>query len=97
MPTIRSWTTSCIPLFDSKQAGLNNYTFYNNPKVDAGLLAARAEPDAAKRYADYNAVGKMIMQDVPEIPIYFYGVARVSVTADHQLRSTTRWARPTSP
>ena len=66
-----------FPLFDSKQAGLNNYTFYDNPKVDAGLLAARAEPDAAKRYADYNAVGKMIMQDVPEIPIYFYGVARV--------------------
>jgi peptide/nickel transport system substrate-binding protein/oligopeptide transport system substrate-binding protein len=66
-----------FPLFDSKQAGLNNYTFYNNPKVDAALLAARAEPNAAKRYADYNAVGKVIMQDVPEIPIYYYGVARV--------------------
>jgi len=61
------------PLFYSKEAGQNNSTFYNNPTVDKDLLAARAEPDATKRYADYNAVGKLIMQDVPEIPIYYYG------------------------
>ncbi len=65
------------PLFYSKQAGLNNYTYYNNPEVDKMLLQARAEPDAQKRYDMYNAIGKLIMQDVPEIPIYFYGLADV--------------------
>ena len=45
--------------------------------MDAAAEAARAEPDAAKRYADYNHIGQMIMEDVPEIPIYYYGYARV--------------------
>ncbi len=66
-----------FPLFDSKQAGLNNYTFYKNPKVDAMLTAARAEPNQQKRYDMYNQIGKLVMEDVPEIPIYYYGTARV--------------------
>jgi len=65
------------PLFYSKQAGLNNYTYYNNPEVDQMLLDARAESDQQKRYDDYNAIGKKIMEDVPEVPIYFYGLADV--------------------
>ena len=45
--------------------------------MDELLKQARAEPDATKRYADYNNIGKLIMEDVPEIPIYYYGHAWV--------------------
>ncbi len=65
------------PLFASSQAGKNNYSYYKNPKVDELLKQARAEPDAQKRYADYFHIGQVVMQDVPEIPIYYYGHAWV--------------------
>jgi ABC-type transport system substrate-binding protein len=65
------------PMFYSKEAGNNNLTFYKNPKVDSDLLAARAESDPTKRCQMYNAIQKEILADAPEIPIYYYGYARV--------------------
>ena len=65
------------PMFYSKEAGNNNVTFYNNPKVDQMLLKARAETDTAKRDQMYTQIEKVILADAPEIPIYFYGRAGV--------------------
>jgi peptide/nickel transport system substrate-binding protein/oligopeptide transport system substrate-binding protein len=64
-------------MFYSKEAGNNNLTFYKNPKVDADLVAARAESDPTKRCSMYNAIQREILADAPEIPIYYYGYARV--------------------
>ena len=65
------------PMFYSKEAGNNNSTFYKNPTVDRMLLQARAETDTTKRFDLYNRIQKLILSDAPEIPIYFYGTARV--------------------
>lgn len=52
--------------------GAQNYGDYKNPAYDALLAKADAEPDA-KRRADYLAEAEKIMlDDVPVAPIYFY-------------------------
>lgn len=52
--------------------GSQNYGDYKNPAYDALLAKADAEPDAARR-ADYLAEAEKIMlDDVPVAPIYFY-------------------------
>ncbi|HYM15572.1 MAG TPA: peptide ABC transporter substrate-binding protein [Dehalococcoidia bacterium] len=48
-----------------------NSTLYNNPQVDAKLLAARTEQDPQKRLAIYQDVEKQIVQDAPWIPLFF--------------------------
>jgi oligopeptide transport system substrate-binding protein len=49
-----------------------NSTQYNNPAVDAQLLAARTEQDTEKRLAMYQDVEKTVLQDAAWIPL-FYG------------------------
>lgn len=52
--------------------GSQNYGDYKNPAYDALLAKADAEPDANRR-ADYLAEAEKIMlDDVPIAPIYFY-------------------------
>lgn len=52
--------------------GSQNYGDYKNPAYDALLAKADAEPDAARR-ADYLAEAERIMlDDAPVAPIYFY-------------------------
>ncbi len=49
-----------------------NSTQYNNPDVDAKLLAARTEQDTEKRLSIYQDVEKTVIQDAAWIPL-FYG------------------------
>jgi oligopeptide transport system substrate-binding protein len=56
-------------LFYSKSK--QNSTHYNNPTVDAKLEAARIEPDANKRIADYQEIEKLLLQDAPWMPMFF--------------------------
>lgn len=65
------------PLFHSSEKGNNNMTFYSNPEVDKLLEDARKETDAEKRHELYRKAEKMILDDAPIVPIYFYSYARV--------------------
>jgi oligopeptide transport system substrate-binding protein len=56
-------------LFYSKSR--QNSTHYNTPQVDAKLEAARIEPDANKRIADYQEIEKMLLADAPWMPMFF--------------------------
>lgn len=50
----------------------NNYGGYNNPDVDAALLAARQIQDEEERKNAYRAICHQIGEDMPVIPIVFY-------------------------
>ena len=50
----------------------NNYSKYNNPEVDAGLLAARQMTDETERKAEYRKINAMVGADMPVVPIMFY-------------------------
>ena len=45
---------------------------YSNPEVDAAIEDARATLDDAERIAKLQAVNKVIGEDCPDIPIFFY-------------------------
>lgn len=64
------------PNFYSKAE--NNYSKYNNPEVDKEILAARQITDDAKRREAYRKINKMIGEDVPIIPIFFYANSHVA-------------------
>ena len=50
----------------------NNYGGYNNPDVDAAMLAARQIQDEEERKNVYRAICHQIGEDMPVIPIVFY-------------------------
>ena len=51
----------------------NNHTNYSNPEVDALLEQARVETDETRRFAIYNEVEQMILDDAPWIPLWYSG------------------------
>ncbi len=50
----------------------NNYSRYNNAKVDADTLAARQIVDEDERKAAFRAINDEVAEDMPIIPIMFY-------------------------
>ena len=66
------------PLFQSDQARTGSYTFYSNQQVDDLLLQARSTADAQQRYNLYAQAEKMILTDMPAVPLYFYRDYRVT-------------------
>ena len=65
------------PLFQSDQSRTGSYTFYSNSGVDELLQQARATVDAQQRYNLYEQAEKLILADMPAIPLYFYRYFRV--------------------
>ena len=63
------------PLFRSGSA--NNLVGFASPEVDGLLLAARAEPDPARRTALYQDTERAILDQVPVIPIAQFEVHSV--------------------
>lgn len=57
-------------------SGLNHYG-YNNPEYDRLLEAATAEGDVAKRAKLLEAAERLMLADMPILPIYFYVNARL--------------------
>jgi peptide/nickel transport system substrate-binding protein len=47
-----------------------NYDSYSNPTVDAAMTAATGELDATKVKSDWNAIDKMLWDDMVTIPLY---------------------------
>lgn len=58
------------PLFVT--GGDNNYGQYSNADVDKGLLDARAIAFDDERVAKYQEVDKLIAEDMPVIPLFYY-------------------------
>ena len=58
------------PLFVT--GGDNNYGQYSNADVDKGLLEARAIASDDDRVAKYQEVDKLIAEDMPVIPLFYY-------------------------
>ena len=56
-------------LFHSK--GYANSTGYNNPKMDALLDEARGTGDLAVRKPLYSEVQKILIEDIPNVPLFF--------------------------
>jgi ABC-type transport system substrate-binding protein len=65
------------PLFQTA-AARTMYTFYSNKQVDALLQQARSTIDAQQRHNLYAQAEKMILTDMPAIPLYFYRDFRVT-------------------
>ncbi|MDI6799940.1 MAG: ABC transporter substrate-binding protein [Actinomycetota bacterium] len=72
-------TADCFlyPLFYSKNAGYDNLSFYKNPDLDEMLIAARGELDSTKRIEMYRKIERLVLNDMPYIPIAFYGSNRI--------------------
>jgi oligopeptide transport system substrate-binding protein len=66
------------PLFQSDQSRTGSYTFYSNEQVDAVLLEARSTLDAQRRYLLYAQAEKLILTDMPAVPLYYYRHFRVT-------------------
>ena len=60
------------PLFYSDQSRTGSYTFYSNAAVDELLAAGACHADAPQRYNLYAQAEKLILTDMPAIPLYFF-------------------------
>jgi oligopeptide transport system substrate-binding protein len=60
------------PLFYSEQSRSGSFTGYSNAAVDELLLQARGTQDAQQRYNLYAQAEKLILSDMPAIPLYYY-------------------------
>ena len=78
------------PLFDSDQSRTGSYTFYANAGVDELLQKARATTDAQQRQNLYAQAEKLILTDMPAVPLYFYRYFRV-------VRQPHRTGSPSTP
>ena len=65
------------PLFESSQSPFWHGTGYSNPEVDALLQEARATPDEEARLQRYADAQRLILADVPEIPLIVFADARL--------------------
>ena len=52
--------------------GENNNTGWSNAEYDRLIAAARAEPDEAKRFELFHQAERILMDEMPIIPIYYY-------------------------
>lgn len=62
--------TAFLDMFQSGDG--NNNTGWSNDAYDTLLEKSRQEPDAAKRRAHLEAAEKLLIDEVPIIPLYFY-------------------------
>ena len=71
------------PLFTSGSPV--NLTHFTSADVDAALTSARAEPDPARRIADYQGAEKAVLSSVAVIPIAQFVVYSVAAAGVHGL------------
>ena len=71
------------PLFESDQSRTGSYTFYSNSGVDDLLQKARATMDGQQRQNLYAQAEKLILTDMPAVPLYYYRYFRVADARVH--------------
>lgn len=57
-------------LYAKSQWGINNYTFYSNPEVEALLAQGLIETDPAKRKTIYKTVQEKVLADQPAVWVF---------------------------
>jgi oligopeptide transport system substrate-binding protein len=67
-PDVENWVN---PLY--VKGGSSNDGLYSNPEVDAAAKAASAAPSLEASHEQFAKVLEKVDQDVPSIPVYFYG------------------------
>ena len=67
-----------IYLFTTEGGQYGSYSWYSNPEVDKIYEQARGTVDDQQRYSLYNECEKLILTDVPAMPIYTYKDFRVT-------------------
>ena len=60
------------PLFYSEQSSIGGFTGYSNTAVDELIVQARGTQDAQQRYNLYAQAEKLILADMPAVPLYFF-------------------------
>jgi oligopeptide transport system substrate-binding protein len=55
----------------------NNYTNWGNPEYDRLLTASRAAKTEVERYAIYQKMDAILVNELPSIPVYYYAVPRL--------------------
>ena len=60
------------PLFYSEQSSIGGFTGYSSTAVDELLVQARGTQDAQQRYNLYAQAEKLILADMPAVPLYFF-------------------------
>jgi len=66
------------PLFYSDQSSIGSFTGYSNGAVDDLLVQARGTLDDQQRYNLYAQAEKLILTDMPAVPLFFYRDFRVT-------------------
>ncbi len=69
-----------LNIFQSSVSGANTFTFYANPTVDKLLNQARGTLDQTQGLQLYAQAERLILADVPVIPLYFYRDYRIMDT-----------------
>ncbi|MEO6883580.1 MAG: ABC transporter substrate-binding protein [Bacteroidia bacterium] len=54
-----------------------NYTHYSNPHFDVLYEKSRTEENDSLRYADYQQMDQLLMDDAPIVPLYYDQVVRL--------------------
>jgi oligopeptide transport system substrate-binding protein len=67
-PDIENWVN---PLYVT--GGSSNDGLYSNPQVDALAKEASSAPSLDASHAKFDEVLRLVDQDAPSIPVYFYG------------------------
>ncbi|RLP95331.1 MULTISPECIES: ABC transporter substrate-binding protein [unclassified Micromonospora] len=67
-PDVENWIN---PLYVT--GGSSNDGLYSNPQVDALAKAAGAAPSLEASHEQFSKAVELVDQDVPSIPVYFYG------------------------
>ncbi|MFR9780354.1 peptide ABC transporter substrate-binding protein [Micromonospora sp. MS34] len=67
-PDIENWVNPLLVTGGSSNDGL-----YSNPQVDALAKEAGAAPSLEESHKKFEEALKIVDQDVPSVPIYFYG------------------------
>jgi peptide/nickel transport system substrate-binding protein len=60
---------SIVPQYDSRLGFQDNFSEYNNPKVNRLIDRALAEPDQHRRAAMWAGIDQRIMRDAPMVPL----------------------------
>lgn len=75
------------PLFDSAQSSTGSFTGYSNAAVDALLVQARGTLDAQQRSNLYAQAEKLVLADMPAIPLYYF---RTFLVTDNRIGGFVR-------
>jgi ABC-type oligopeptide transport system substrate-binding subunit len=79
--TAASWVADYLDAYDFlhtyEASAPDNFAGYANPRYDALLEAAQQQADPEKRSAMMTQAEKMLLEDQPTMPVYYYAESRL--------------------